>query len=378
MKRLLKKLNLHYSLKDYKFSLVILVLILSIFGVFMVRSARADYMNNQIMGVILGLIAMAVISLIDYKWILSLYWPLYIINLILLAAIWIPGLGVNVNGATRWLNLGFIQFQPSDMTKILMILFFAKFLADREEKINTPKLILQAVGLILPSLALIYKQPNLSTTICVAALFCVLLFLAGLSYKFVGTVLAVTVPLAALFLFIAVQPNQPILQDYQQERILAWLEPEKYADDESYQQLNSVMAIGSGQLSGKGYNNDETNSVKNGNFVLEPQTDFIFAIIGEELGFVGCCAVIFLILLIVIDCILIGLKAKDTGGRIICGGMAALIGIQSFINISVATLILPNTGLSLPFVSYGLTSVVCFFMGIGFVLNVGLQPSKYQ
>lgn len=378
MKRLLKKLNLHYSLKDYKFSLVILVLILSIFGVFMVRSARADYMNNQIMGVILGLIAMAVISLIDYKWILSLYWPLYIINLILLAAIWIPGLGVNVNGATRWLNLGFIQFQPSDMTKILMILFFAKFLADREEKINTPKLILQAVGLILPSLALIYKQPNLSTTICVVALFCVLLFLAGLSYKFVGTVLAVTVPLIALFLFIAVQPNQPILQDYQQERILAWLEPEKYADDESYQQLNSVMAIGSGQLSGKGYNNDETNSVKNGNFVLEPQTDFIFAIIGEELGFVGCCAVIFLILLIVIDCILIGLKAKDTGGRIICGGMAALIGIQSFINISVATLILPNTGLSLPFVSYGLTSVVCFFMGIGFVLNVGLQPNKYQ
>ena len=378
MKRLLKKLNLHYSLKDYKFSLVILVLILSVFGVFMVRSARPDFMNNQIMGVILGLAAMAVISLIDYKWILNLYWPLYAVNLILLAAIWIPGLGVNVNGATRWLNLGFIQFQPSDMTKILMILFFARFLSDREQNINTPKVILQAVGLIAPSLLMIHEQPNLSTTICIAALFCVLLFLVGLSYKFVGAVLAVTVPLAALFLFIAVQPNQPILQDYQQERILAWLEPEKYADDESYQQLNSVMAIGSGQLSGKGYNNDETNSVKNGNFVLEPQTDFIFAIIGEELGFVGCCAVIFLILLIVVDCILIGLKAKDTGGRIICGGMAALIGIQSFINISVATLILPNTGLSLPFVSYGLTSVVCFFMGIGFVLNVGLQPNKYQ
>ena len=102
------------------------------------------------------------------------------------------------------------------------------------------------------------------------------------------------------------------------------------------------------------------------------------AIVGEELGFVGCCIVIGLRLLIVIQCILIGLKAKDTGGRIICGGVAALIGIQSFINISVATLILPNTGLSLPFVSYGLTSVVCFFMGIGLVLNVGLQPNKYQ
>ena len=127
---------------------------------------------------------------------------------------------------------------------------------------------------------------------------------------------------------------------------LAWLEPEKYADDESYQQLNSVMAIGSGQLSGKGYNNDATTSVKNGNFVSEPQTDFIFAIIGEELGFVGCCGVIFLLLLIVIQCILNRFKSeKIRGGRIICGGVAALIGIQSFINISVATLILPNTGL---------------------------------
>lgn len=96
------------------------------------------------------------------------------------------------------------------------------------------------------------------------------------------------------------------------------------------------------------------------------------------MGFVGCCVVIILLLLIVIDCILIGLRAKDTAGRIICAGVAALIGIQSFINISVATMIFPNTGISLPFVSYGLTSVVCFFMGIGFVLNVGLQPNKYQ
>ena len=260
-----------------------------------------------------------------------------------------------------------MQLQPSDLTKILLIIFFARFFSDRELKISSPKVIIQSVALLIPSLILIVTQPNLSTTICIAALFCALIFLAGLNYKFVGTVLAV-----------AVQPNQPFLHDYQQDRILAWLEPEKYADDESYQQLNSVMAIGSGQLSGKGYNNDATTSVKNGNFVSEPQTDFIFAIIGEELGFVGCCGVIFLLLLIVIQCILIGLKAKDTGGRIICGGVAALIGIQSFINISVATLILPNTGLSLPFVSYGLTSVVCFFMGIGLVLNVGLQPNKYQ
>ena len=376
MKHFVRKIKTQYNIKDYRFSLVILVTILSVLGIFMVRSARPDLMDRQIMGVALGLAAMAVISLIDYKWVLGLYWPLYALNILMLIAV--PVFGIEANGAKRWLDLGFTQFQPSDLTKILMILFFARFLMDREEKINSPKTLLQAAALILPSLFLIYEQPNLSTTICIAGLFCALIFLGGLSYKYILPVIAVIVPSFIILLAVAVQPNQPFLKDYQQDRILAWLDPEEYADDSAYQALNSVMAIGSGQLSGKGYNNDETTSVKNSNFVSEPQTDFIFAIIGEELGFVGCCAVIFLLLLIVIDCILIGLKAKDTGGRIICGGVASLIGIQSFINIGVGTMVLPNTGLSLPFVSYGLTSLVCFFMGIGFVLNVGLQPNKYQ
>lgn len=369
-------LKQRYNFKDYKFSLVLLVLAISMIGIFMVGSANAEYQPKQIMGVVLGLIAMAIISLIDYKWILNFYWLMYIVNLLLLLAV--VFFGTNANGATRWLDLGFIQFQPSDLTKLITILFFARFLSKKEEMINDKKTILEAIGLMIPSLILVYKQPSLSATICIAALFCVIMFMAGLSYKFIGTVLVITIPTVALLIGIVVQPNQPFLKEYQQKRILAWLEPEAYATEEAYQQLNSVMAIGSGQLDGKGYNSDATTSVKNGNFILEPQTDFIFAIIGEELGFVGCCVVIILLLLIVIECIMIGLKAKDTGGRIICGGVGALIGIQTFINISVATGIFPNTGISLPFVSYGLTSLICFFMGIGFVLNVGLQPKKYQ
>ena len=310
MNFLIKNIKQRYKLRDYRFSLVFLVITLSVIGIFMVGSARPDLMERQIIGVALGAAAMFVISMIDYKWVLSLYWPLYILNIIMLVAVFF--FGREVNGATRWLDLGFTQFQPSDLTKILMILFYAKFLMEREQSIKSPKTILQGIALILPSLALIYKQPNLSTTLCIAALFCALMYLGGLSYKLIGTVLAVIVPTFVILLVIAIQPNQPFLQDYQQERILAWLDPEEYADDGAYQQLNSVMAIGSGQLSGKGYNNDDTTSVKNGNFVSEPQTDFIFAIIGEELGFVGCCVVIFLLLLIVIDCILIGLKAKDT------------------------------------------------------------------
>ena len=137
-------------------------------------------MTKQIMGVILGFGAMVVVSLIDYKWIMNFYWILYVINLILLIAVKIPGLGHSANGAQRWINLGFMQLQPSDLTKILLIIFFARFFSDRELKISSPKVIIQSVALLIPSLILIVTQPNLSTTICIAALFCALIFLAGL------------------------------------------------------------------------------------------------------------------------------------------------------------------------------------------------------
>ena len=204
-----------------------------------------------------------------------------------------------------------------------------------------------------------------------------MMYLAGLSYRFIGTLIAILVPVTIIFISIVVQPNQPFLHDYQQKRILAWLEPQKYASDEAYQQNNAIMAIGSGQLTGKGLNNNTTTSVKNGNFISEPQTDFIFAIVGEELGFVGCCIVIGLLLLIVVQCILIGLRAQDLAGRIICCGVAAQIGFQSFINIGVATGILPNTGIPLPFVSYGLTSLISLYMPILLLLFfkfVGMFP----
>ena len=165
---------------------------------------------------------------------------------------------------------------------------------------------------------------------------------------------------------------------YQLKRIMSWLDPNNplYTEYASQQQY-SIMAIGSGQLHGKGLNNSVATSMKNTNFIIEPQTDFIFAVSGEELGFIGSAIIIVLLLLIVIECILIGRKAKDLEGRLICCGMASLIGFQSFVNICVATGLMPNTGVPLPFVSYGLTSLMSLYIGMGFVLNVGLQPQKY-
>lgn len=365
-----------YHLRDYKFSLVFLVLALSMIGIMAVGSAKAIYQPRQIFGVAFGFCVMLVVSLIDYVWVCDFYWLLYLFAVAILAAV-IP-FGDKVNGARRWIDLGFTTFQPSELAKILLILFFAKFIMEHAEDISDKFTLIKYAVLCGIPLVLILVEPNLSTTICTALVLCLLIFVGGLKYRIIGMLLAILVPTAVIFLSIVVQPDQKLLKDYQQQRILAFIEPEKYANDTAYQQRNAVMAIGSGQLTGKGLNNNTTTSVKNGNFIAEPQTDFIFAIIGEELGFIGSCIVIALLLLIVIQCILIGTRSQNLTGKIVCCGFGGLIGIQSFINIGVATQILPNTGVPLPFVSYGLTSLVSLYMGVGFVLNVGLQPKKYQ
>ena len=364
-----------YKLRDYDFRLVIALIILSFIGVLLVGSAEASLQNRQLMGMILGLIVMVVVSLIDFSWILNFSWVIYFLNILLLLAVRL--FGSDANGATRWISIGGFRFQPTELTKIVIIIFFARFFMEHEENLNTLKTILQSIVLIAIPLVLIYIQPDLKNTITVAILFCMIIYMAGLSYKVIGGTLLVAIPLAVVFLFIVMQPDQTLIADYQRNRIMSFLnsEEDEYSDD-VIQQENSVMAIGSGQLTGKGLNNNEVSSANNGDFVSEIQTDFIFSVAGEELGFVGCAAILFLLLFIVFECIRISLRAKDTSGKLICCGMGAIVGIQSFINIAVVTNIMPNTGTPLPFVSYGLTSMVSLYIGMGLVLNVGLQRYK--
>ena len=363
-----------YKLKDYNFKLIALVITLSIIGVLAVGSAKNELFNRQLAGVIIGITVMIVASFIDYSLILYFYGYLYIINIILLLSVTL--FGTKVGGAQRWVNIAGIQFQPSETAKIILILFFAQFIMKYRDSINDLKFIITSVVLLGIPLLLIYTQPDMSTSIMIIVIFCIMLFVGGLSYKIVGGILAVIVPVVSIFFFLVLQPSQNIIRDYQAERILAWLHPEKYPD-KAYQTLNSMTAISSGQLMGKGLNNNEIASVKNANFISEPQTDFIYAVIGEELGFIGACGVILLVLLIVMECINIARISKDLAGSIIACGVAALIGFQSFLNMSVATGLLPNTGIPFPFVSYGLTSLVSLYAGIGVVLNVRLQAKKY-
>lgn len=364
-----------YRLRDYNFRLVIALIALSSLGVLLVGSADPSLQNRQLLGVLLGIAVMVVVSLMDFSWVLNFYWIMYFFNLVLLSAVWLAG--TESKGAERWLNIAGFQFQPTELAKIILILFFARFFMDHEDDLNTLKTLMKSAVLIAIPLFLIFTQPDLKNTITIAILFCVIIYVAGLSYKIIGGAFLIAIPLAVVFLFIVMQPDQKLIDDYQRNRIMAFFnsEDDAYSDD-VLQQENSVMAIGSGQLTGKGLNNSEVSSANRANFVSENHTDFILSVAGEELGFLGCMAILLLLLLIIFECVRTGLRAKDLSGKLICCGVGGLVAIQSFINVAVVTNIMPNTGTPLPFVSYGLTSLVSLYIGMGFVLNVGLQRNR--
>ena len=351
-----------YKLRNYHFQLVISILVLNIIGILIIGSAKHSVQKMQILGCIIGMVAMVIVSLMDYSFILRFTW-LYYIGIIVLLGLVMTGIGDSAGGAQRWIDFGGFRFQPSELAKIVLILFFARFFSKHAENLNTVK----TIGLSFVLIGIT------STTIAAALIFISLLFIAGLSYKIVLTVLGICIPTGLIGITVILRMAQSS-GDYRFGRIMAWLYPQDPRwSDIAAQQQNSIMAIGSGQLWGKGLNNSAATSMKNANYIIEPQTDFIFAVAGEELGFIGTMVIVLLLLFIVIECILIARKAKDLAGRLICCGMAALIGFQSIFNIFVATGLMPNTGIPLPFVSYGLTSLLSLYLAMASALTVTLS-----
>ena len=375
-KKVIEKLR-SYQLKYFNFRLMIWLIAINVLGVNVIASATksSTYEKKQLLGLLAGTVIMIVIALIDYNFILKFYWLIYAGNLLVLLLV--KFVGVNHMGAQRWIEYGGIQIQPSEFAKIFIILFLAKFLMKYKDKINTPKTLILSVVLFGIPLLLILKQPDLSTSIVIVFVFCVIMYIAGISYKVIIGVFAAAIPVAIVLLYLLLQPNQKILDSYQYDRIIGFYESDnEIAKRINYQQDNSLIAIGSGGLWGKGLNNDSEYSVKNGNYISEPQTDFIFTIVGEELGFVGTISVIVLIAFICYECFYTAAHAPDMAGKLICSGIGGLIAFQSFVNMGVATRLLPNTGLPLPFVSYGLSSLLSMMIGMGFVFNVGLHHKQ--
>lgn len=356
----------------YNVLLILVILALSTFGALMINSAsNLNDCIKQFAGIAVGLVIMIVISFIDYNFILKFYWLIYIVNFLLLFGLYFFGTGFK-QSAVRWYDFGPVSLQPSEFAKIFMILFLAKFLTAHREKISSFKFLgILTVILGIP-LFMLYDQPDLSTTLLITIVLITMIYCAGLKYKNIIIILLCAIPIAITAIIYIQSPDQKLLEEYQVNRIMSFIDPENY-DTLRYQQDFSVKAIGSGQLYGKGYNNDDSNSIKNAGYIAEVESDFIFAVVGEEFGFIGSCFLIFLLAFLVFECIIISIYAKDFQGRLIACGYGALIAFSTFINIGVATEILPNTGLPLPFVSKGLSSLIGLYGGAGVVLNVSLQ-----
>lgn len=369
-----------YDFRNFNFRLMAYMIGLNVIGILVIRSATnldTESVTKQMMGVLVGLAIAIGLSIVDYHRVLSFSGVIYSLCVASLVAVLLWGR--TVNNARRWIELPVLgQIQPSEFVKIGLIITFSWFFMKNQEKIDKISTVAVAAALFALPAFFIFEQPNLSTCLVIVVMVLGMVFASGISYRWIGGTLAVVIPMAATFIYLLLHGMIPFIKEYQAGRILAWFYPEKYGEAR-YQQNNSIIAIGSGQLQGKGLYNTTIASVKNGNFLSEEQTDFIFAVIGEEMGFIGCVIVIVLFLLIVYECLLMAARAKDLAGRLVCTGMATLIAFQSFANIAVATGIFPNTGLPLPFISFGSSSLISIFIGMGLVLNVGLQrlPRHY-
>lgn len=362
-----------YEYKRYNITLIIVVLILGLIGAYLVKQVQTPEDGNlflkQLVGLGGGLFLALFVSLFDYHFICAFYILLYLFNLGLLLLVKING--VTINYAKRWLYIGF-QFQPSELSKIILILFIAMLFTVLRQKINNFFVILLSAVLMAVPVYLIMDQPNLSTSMVILFIFVMMIFAAGLSWKIILPVLFIGIPLFVGLFWYVQQDYQVLLTDYQQNRVMSFLNPDEHQET-MYQQENSVNAIGSGQLYGKVFSDSDT---RNYDSIPINESDFIFSVAGEEFGFIGSCVIIVLYSVIVYICLVTARKAPDYLGMLIAVGIASMFMFQVFVNIGVTTKLLPNTGIPLPFMSSGLSSFISGMLAVGIILNIRIQPQK--
>ena len=373
-----------YDWKKYNFSLLCVVVILCILGLYCVRMAGgttkgASLMKGQLVGLILGLIIVAIVSVIDYHFICQFCVVYYIVGILLTLAVHTPLGTDNYTGAYRWIKLGPITFQPTELMKIILIITLAALFSRLHSKLDkVSTLVKVCVVSAIPVLAIL-TQPDLSSSLVGVFIMCVMIFIGEVSYRIIVPILIALVPICGFLAWYVQIPGNLILHNYQYNRIQAWLHPDTYpnADNLNWQQNSAIKAIASGQLYGK--------FIQDGGKGLESRTyngvgiresDFIWSVVGEEFGFLGCCLVLLLFAIVIFKCFMVAKKAQDYLGKMIAVGVSAMFMFQVFANICVVTFIFPNTGLPLPFISNGLSSMISAMIGIGLVMNIGIQPAK--
>ncbi len=362
----------------YDYSLLFTVIFLTVFGLVMIYSASsyaaqikfnnpAYFMERQAMIALGGFVVMIIISKMDYHWYAKFSVLAYILSYVLMIAVSL--VGQERNGKKRWLGVGSLSFQPTEFVKVALIVMLAAMIVQMGRNINTRKGVLSVILAAVP-IAGIVAANNLSSGIIIVGIAFVMLFVACKKKWpffacgfFAVALLAFAGPIAEFLVKIN------LLHDYQLSRILVWQEPEAYPSTGGFQVLQGLYAIGSGGLVGRGLGE----SIQKMGFVPEAQNDMIFSIICEELGLFGAVSVILIFLFMIYRFMLIADNAPDLMGSLLVVGVMGHIAIQVILNIAVVTNTIPNTGITLPFISYGGTSVLFLMVEMGMVLSVSNQ-----
>lgn len=377
--------------RSFDFFLLIAVCGFALFGIILVGSAslnmdfsetprilfdqielfftQSKMFKSQGIFFITGLVLMAVASVIDYHTIAKFYIPIYLLMLALFFILFI--IGPDDSGTARWIRIGSFSLQPSEFSKLFMVVFLAKWIDKKKDTFNTILQLLLILCLIFIPTLMVAKQPSLSASMVLVAISASILFGAQLKPRYIISILLLV---AAAVLFLYWDWKNPkhlvidkILGTYQMKRLDAFAKPD-VRNDNYYQVNASLHAIGSGMLNGKGF--------LHVSFVPESTNDFIFATLGEQFGFIGCALALGAIFFIIAKCILIANRAPDLLGRLIAIGVAGMLAFEVFINVGVVTGILPNTGMPFPFLSSGGSSMWVNMSAIGLVLNVGVYKTK--
>lgn len=319
------------------------------------------FVTKQAIGAAIGLVAMLVFSKINLEFIKKLWIIGVVVSVVLLCLVFVPGLGVENYGARRWIGVGSFTLQPSEIAKFAFVLFCAVYMS----RTDTSKLrhCIAPIAVGVAFCGLIIAEPNMSITMCMALLMIIMLFLGGMKLRYFVLMLipfAIAVPLLI------------VLEPYRMQRLLAFIDPWASPKGEGYQLIQSLYALGSGGWFGVGL----FNSRQKYRFLPFAESDFVFAVIGEELGLFGCLLVFTLYVTVILRGVRIAVNGKDKFSCFLAGGISAVVAVQSLINFAVVTGSIPPTGLPLPFISYGGTSLVVFMSAMGILLNLSAQANK--
>lgn len=359
-------------LKNLDFGLLFVVGCLFILGILMISSATGvpeTGLNRrviiQVVGFFIGGGLAFLLLMVDYRTLTNLYKVVYVASLLIMVTVWIPGLGVNQMGARSWIDLKIMYFQPAEIAKLGFIICFAKYLESKQGRISSILDLIKIGAFISPFLLILLKQPDLGTALVFLFITVGMVFVAGVDRRLIIGVLLVAI--------VAMPVSYQFMEPHQKERIDAFLNPNDPTLKGNYQVMQSKITIGSGQLTGRGlfqgvYHKSDYLPIK--------ESDFIFSVLGEELGFIGGSITIFMYFLLLTRLNQVSIKAKDDIGSLIATGVTFMFAFQIIENIGMTIGLMPVTGVTLPFLSYGGSSIMISMMGIGLAMNVHIRRRR--